>query len=91
MNIYLNMREDMNVRKVSVKLVPRVINDKEKEKRDRLVPLELDTSKSIELQSMVTCSKSWIYSCDIEPWDRVPNGFMQGNLACRKPAYKAGV
>ncbi|XP_037804871.1 protein GVQW3-like [Penaeus monodon] len=63
------IHDEMNMRKICVKSVPRVLSDEQKERRvsDSREMVELINSDSRVLMALVTCDESWIYCCDPEP------------------------
>ena len=57
------IREELKMRKISTKFVPRVLREDQKEKRchDSREMVELINSYSAVLDALVICDKSWIY------------------------------
>ena len=62
------IREELKMRKIYVKLVPRVLREDQKERRchDRRKMVELINSDPAVLDALVTCDESWIYCYDLE-------------------------
>jgi histone-lysine N-methyltransferase SETMAR len=58
------LREELNMRKVCAKMVPKMLSDEEKERRKELC---LDLLQRIEdepdlLNSIITCDETWIFT-----------------------------
>ena len=62
------VHEDLNMRKVSAKFVPKVLSEEQKQSRveDSKEMIEFITSNAGVLESLVTCDESWIYRYDPE-------------------------
>ena len=62
------IREELKVRKIWVKFVPRVLREDQKGRRchDSREMVELINSVSAVLDALVTCDESWIYGYDPE-------------------------
>ena len=62
------VHEDLNMRKVCAKFVPRLLSDEQKERRvgDSKEMVELITSNPSVIDSLVTCDESWVYCYDPE-------------------------
>ena len=60
------IREELKMRKICAKFVPRVLREDQKERRchDSREMVELINSDSAVLDALVTCDKSWIYCYD---------------------------
>ena len=59
--------EELKMRKICAKFVPRVLREDQKERRhDSRVMVELINSNPAVLDAMVTCDESWIYCYDPE-------------------------
>ena len=61
-------REELKMRNISAKFIPRVLREDQKEKRchDSREMVELINSDPAVLDALVTCDESWIYSYDLE-------------------------
>ena len=61
-------REELKMRKISAKFVPRVLREDQKERRchDSKEMVELINSDPAVLDALVTCDESWIYCYDPE-------------------------
>ena len=62
------LREELNMRKVCAKVVPKVLSDEQKELREELC---LDLLRCIEnepvlLNSIITCDETWVFTYDPE-------------------------
>jgi len=62
------LREELNTRKVCVKMVPKLLSDEQKECRKEL---GLDLLQRIEnepdlLNSIITCNETWVFTYDPE-------------------------
>ena len=66
--VHTIIREELKMRKICVKFVPRVLREDQKERRchDSREMVELITSDPAVLDAPVTCDESWIYSYDPE-------------------------
>ena len=62
------IREELKMRKICAKFVPRVLRDDQKERRfhDNREMVELINSGPAVLDALVTCDESWIYCYDPE-------------------------
>ena len=62
------IREELKMRKICVKFVPRVRREDQKERRchDSREIVELINSDPAVLDALVTCDESWIYCYDPE-------------------------
>ena len=61
-------REELKMRKIFAKFVPRMLRADQKERRchDSRMMVELINSDPTVLEALVTCDESWIYSYDPE-------------------------
>ena len=62
------LREELNIRKVCAKIVPKLLPDEQKERRKKLC---LDLLQRIEnepdlLNSIITCDETWVFTYDPE-------------------------
>ena len=66
--VHTIIREELKIRKICVKFVPRVLREDQKERRchDSGEMVELINSDPAFLDALVTCDKSWIYCYDPE-------------------------
>ena len=66
--VHTIIREELKIRKICVKFVPRVLRDDQKERRchDSREMVELINSDPAVLDALVTCDESWIYWYDPE-------------------------
>ena len=66
--VHTIIREELKMRKICVKFVPRVLREDQKERRchDRREMVELINSDPAILDALVTCDESWIYCYDPE-------------------------
>ena len=66
--VHTIVREELNMRKICAKFVPRVNREDQKERRcyDSREMIELFTSDPAVLEALVTCDESWIYCYDPE-------------------------
>ena len=76
--------EELKMRKIFARFVPRVHREDQKERRCR------DSREMVELINsdpavLVTCNESWIYCYDPDPRDTVPSGSMLALPDTRKP------
>ena len=78
--------EELKMRKICAKFVPRVLREDQKERRchDSREMVELINSDPAVLDALVTCDESWIYCYDPEI-NRVPNGSMLALPDPRRP------
>ena len=62
------IRDEMKMRKICSKFVPRVLREDQKERRchDSREMVELINSDPADLDALVTCDESWIYCYDQE-------------------------
>ena len=76
--VHTIIREELKMRKICAKFVPRVLREDQKERRchDSREIVELINSDPAVLDALVTCDESWIYCYDQRPRDRVPSGSM---------------
>ena len=66
--VHTVIREELKMRKICEKFVPRVLREDHKERRyhDSREMVELNNSDPAVLDALVTCDESWIYSYDPE-------------------------
>ena len=66
--VHANIREELKIRKICAKFVPRVLREDQKERRhyDSREMVVLINSDPAVLDALVTCDKSWIYCYDSE-------------------------
>ena len=66
--VHTIIREELKMRKICAKFVPRVLREDQKERRchDSREMVELINSDPAVLDALVTCDESWIYSYDSE-------------------------
>ena len=66
--VHTIFREELKMRKICAKFVPRVLREDQKERRchDRRELVELINSDPAVLDAPVTCDESWIYCNDLE-------------------------
>ena len=66
--VHTIIREELKMRKICAKFVPRVLREDQKEKRchDSREMVELINSDPAVLDALVTCDESWIYCYDPE-------------------------
>ena len=66
--VHTTFREELKMRKVCAKFVPRVLREDQKERRchDSREMVELINSDPAVLNALVTCDESWIYFYDPE-------------------------
>ena len=65
--VHTIIREELKMRKICVKFVPRVLREDQKERRhDSMEMVELINSDPTVLDALVTCDESWIYCYDPE-------------------------
>ena len=66
--VHTIIREELKMRKIYAKLVPKVLREDQKERRchDNREMVELINSDSAVLDALVTCDESWIYCYDPE-------------------------
>ena len=81
------IREELKMRKICTKFVPRLLREDQKEIRchDSKEMVKLINSDPAVLDGLVTCVESWIYCYDPDPRDRAPSGSMLVQLDPRKP------
>ena len=62
------IREELKMRKICTKFVPKVLREDQKESRchDRREMVELISSDAAVLDALLTCDESWIYCYDPE-------------------------
>ena len=67
-NVHTIIHEELKMRKICVKFVPRVFREDQKERRshDSREMVELINSDPAVLDALVTCDESWIYCYDLE-------------------------
>ena len=67
-NVHTIIREELKIRKICAKFVPRVLREDQKERRchDSREMVELINSDPAVLDALVTCYESWIYCHDPE-------------------------
>ena len=78
------IREELKIRKICAKFVPRVPREDQKERHchDSREMVELINSDHAVLDALVTCDESWIYCYDR---DRVPSGSLLALPNPRRP------
>ena len=61
--VHTIIREELKMRKICTKFVPRVLRENQKERRchDNREMVELINSDPVLLDALVTCDESWIY------------------------------
>ena len=66
--VHSTIREELKMRKICMKFVPRVLREDQKERRchDSREMVELINSDPTVLDALVTCDESWIYCYDPE-------------------------
>ena len=66
--VHTIIREELKMWKICAKFVPRVLREDQKERRchDSREMVELINSDPAELDALVTCNESWVYSYDLE-------------------------
>ena len=66
--VHTIIREELKIRKICAKFVPRVLREDQKERRchDSKEMVELINSDPAVLDSLVICDESWIYCYDPE-------------------------
>ena len=66
--VHTIIREELKVRKICAKFVPRVLREDQKERRchDSREMVELINSDPAVLDALVTCDESWVYCYDPE-------------------------
>ena len=66
--VHTTIREELKMRKICAKFVPRALREDQKEKRyhDRREMVEVINSDPAVLDALVTCDESWIYCYDKE-------------------------
>ena len=64
--VHTIIREELKMRKICAKFVPRVLREDKKERRchDSRQMIELINSDPVVLDALVTCDESWIYCYD---------------------------
>ena len=84
---YKIIREELKMRKICAKFVPRVLREDQNERRchDSREMVELINSHLAVLDALVTCYESWIYCYDPEIKTRVPSGSMLALPDPRRP------
>ena len=62
------LREELNMRKVCAKMVPKVLSDEQKERRKELYLdlLQRTENEPDMLNSTITCDETWIFMYDPE-------------------------
>ena len=75
------IREELKMRKICVKFVPRVLREDQKERRchDSREMVELINSDPAVLDALVTCDESWNYCFDPETKRQSPQGKHAGS------------
>ena len=58
--------EELKMRKIFAKFLPRVLREDQKERQDSKEMVELITSDPTVLDALVTYDESWIYCYDLE-------------------------
>ena len=66
--VHTIIREELKMRKICAKFIPRVLREDQKERhyRDSREMVELNNSHPAVLGALVTCDESWIYCYDSE-------------------------
>ena len=66
--VHTIIREELKMRKICPKFVPRVLREDQKERRchDSREMVELINSDPAVLDALVNCDERWIYCCDPE-------------------------
>ena len=64
--VHTIIREELKMRKIFAKFVPRVLREDQKERHDSREMVELINSDPAVLDALVTCDESWIYCYDPE-------------------------
>ena len=85
--VYIIIREELKMRKICAKFVPRVLREDQKERRchDSGEMVELINSDPAVLDALVNFDESWSYCYDREAKDRVPSGSMLALADPRRP------
>ena len=67
-DLYTIIREELKMRKICAKFVPRVLSEDQRERRrnDSREMVQLINSDPTRLDALVTCDESWMYSYDPE-------------------------
>ena len=67
-NVHTIVREELKMRKICAKFIPRVLREDQKERRchDSREMVELINSHPVILDALVTCDESWIYCYEPE-------------------------
>ena len=89
-NVHTIIREELKMRKICAKIVPKAFREDQKERRchDSREMVELINSDPAVLHALVTCNESWIYCYDPDPRDRVPSGNMLALPDPRRPDWE---
>jgi len=60
--------EELNMRKVCAKMIPKVLSDEQKERRKELCldHLQRNENEPDLLNSIITCDETWIFTYDLE-------------------------
>ena len=82
--VHTIIREELKMRKICMKFVPRVLREDQKERRchDSREMVKRINSDPTVLDALVTCDESWIYCY---PRERFPNGSMLALPDPRRP------
>ena len=86
--VHTIIREELNIRKICVKFVPKALREDQKGRRchDSREMFELINSAPTVLDALVTCDESWIsIAMTQRPRDRVPSESMLALLDPRRP------
>ncbi len=84
--VHTIIHEELNMRKICVKFVPRVLREDQKERRhDSREMVELINSDPTVLDALVTCNESWIYCYDPETKRQSSSGSMLALPDPRRP------
>ena len=85
--VHTIIREELKMKKICVKFVPRVLREDKKERRchDSREMLELINSDPAVLDALMTCYESWISAMTQRPRDSVTSRTMLALLDPRKP------
>ena len=84
--VHTIISEELNMRKICVKFVPRVLREDKKERRchesrEIVEPINLDPAV---LDALVTCNESWIYCYDPETKRHISQWKHAGSLGPKK-------
>ena len=84
--VHIIIREELKMRKICAKFVPRVLREDQKERRcpDRKETVELINSDLAVLDALVTWDESWIYCYDPETKRQSSQGKLTGSPRPKK-------